>query len=47
MNKNVLLVTVAATALIAGASLASAQTMEAPKAEDAKKPGGDQEGARL
>lgn len=38
MNKNVLLVTVAATALIAGASLASAQTMEAPKAEDAKKP---------
>ena len=46
MNKNVLLVTVAATALIAGASLASAQTMntEQPKASAPMKPDSEKAG---
>ena len=46
MNKNVLLVTVAATALIAGVSLASAQTMntEQPKASAPMKPDSEKAG---
>jgi cytoskeletal protein RodZ len=46
MNKNVLLVTVAATALIAGASSASAQTMntEQPKASAPMKPDSEKAG---
>ena len=46
MNKNVLLVTVAATALIASASLASAQTMntEQPKASAPMKPDSEKAG---
>jgi len=46
MNKNVLLVTVAATALIGGASLASAQTMntEQPKASAPMKPDSEKAG---
>jgi hypothetical protein len=46
MNKTVLLVTVAATALIAGASLASAQTMntEQPKASAPMKPDSEKAG---
>jgi Protein of unknown function (DUF1236) len=46
MNKNVLFVTVAATALIAGASLASAQTMntEQPKASAPMKPDSEKAG---
>jgi hypothetical protein len=46
LNKNVLLVTVAATALIGGASLASAQTMntEQPKASAPMKPDSEKAG---
>jgi type IV secretory pathway VirB10-like protein len=46
MNKNVLFVTVAATALIAGAGLASAQTMntEQPKASAPMKPDSEKAG---